>query len=102
MRLPRMTTRRWMVVVAVVAVTFGAMAIERRRRADYTDHFLYHAQGLEGSSHSHDPSSFFARLPEAQQARQVRAWAYHRTMRDKYRRALSIPFWFVTEDPPPP
>jgi len=30
MRLPRMTTRRWMIVVAVVAVMLGAERIRRR------------------------------------------------------------------------
>jgi hypothetical protein len=97
-----MTTRQWMIAVVIVGLVLAGAMVEWRRQVEYTDRFLYHAQGLEGSRLSRDPTSLFAQLPEDQRARQERAWAYHRTMRDRYRKALGIPFWCVSEDPPPP
>ena len=95
-------SRRLMIAVACAVLVAAGATVEWRRRVDYTDRFLYHAQELEGSSLSRDPTSLFAQLPEDQRARQERAWAYHRTMRDRYSKALRIPFLYVSEVPPTP
>lgn len=42
MRFPRMTTRRWLIVVAVAAVVLAAGEILRRRRSRFLERSLYH------------------------------------------------------------
>ena len=64
MPLPRMTTRRWMVVVAVVGLLMGVIigAIRLKRRSDYLlSRAQYHAVmeeiGREWKRQEDDPSS---------------------------------------------
>jgi hypothetical protein len=92
MRLPRMTTLRWMVVVAVVAVGCAAVVsvAERRRQrfARIADRhiavFLVPAQ---------------VRDPERRSAIRLN---WHSTMADKYLHAARYPWLPVEPDPPRP
>jgi hypothetical protein len=90
-RLPRMTTRRWMMTVAIVAAGLGlyarseyleAIAIQHRSRTTWVS-------GAEGFS------------PE--QMRRVQASvAWHGMLADKYHRAARRPWLPVPPDPPEP
>jgi hypothetical protein len=83
-----------MIVVAVVAVTLGAVAIERRRArlreiADYHDGMLRHLRSLNASMrgpHGTVPSP--------------RLVSYHDRMAKKYRLAASRPWLPADPDPP--
>jgi hypothetical protein len=109
MRLPRLTTRRLMVLVAVAAALFwGSIGLHRRQeRFDHlaSQHELEldlatpTALGAvfrriqEGDFTEADSASMLAALR--------RKRAYHAAMRDKYRRAARYPWLPVVPDPPP-
>jgi hypothetical protein len=92
MRLPRMTTRRWMVAVAVIAVGCAVLAslieMRRERFARIADRhisvFLTPAQ---------------VRDPERRSAERL---DWHSKMADKYMRAARYPWLPVEPDPPNP
>jgi hypothetical protein len=91
MRLPRMTIRRWMVVVAVVGLLIGGYCLERRE-----DEFLERA-------------AFYRRLARHDIHARPHGNAYHRAMIDyshamdrKYEDAAKWPWLRVEPDPPAP
>jgi hypothetical protein len=93
-----MTTRRWMIAVAVVAVTFGAVAIERRRVrlgeiADYHYGMIRHLRSPNANTSSRRPGGT---VPSP------RRLNYHDRMAKKYRLAASRPWLFVEPDPREP
>jgi hypothetical protein len=106
MRLPRMTTRRWMIAIAVMAIgQYGAivgwrLAVYRQRAALY--------------GQLAKVSRGFARLPPdrvipkgdgrfARTARTAAIWAHHYTaLSRKYAQASVHPWLFLEPDPPPP
>jgi hypothetical protein len=106
MRFPRMTIRRWMIAVAVIAVVLGRW-IDFRNRADHhrrerarilmSDLEFYlactHAQG--------DPSDRAERAFSAAQPL-IEFSNYHSMMIDKYENAFWHPWLWVPRDPPAP
>jgi hypothetical protein len=114
MRLARMTTRRWMIAVAVVAVALGA-ELTRRRSREFRELARYHA-GEGGFYLGH------ARLWDrargggcmelhagasaedyALAARWARRCAAHESeLSRKYERAAWLPWLPVEPDPPSP
>lgn len=127
MRLPRMTTRRWMVAVAVVASILSA-EVTRRRWVDFRkrardndaaetfDRFL-----LAGGSVARPLKDGRAELIRAPRivrwngmelerpptpgydAESLRRRAeYHARLKEKYRRAAAFPWLLVEPDPPEP
>jgi hypothetical protein len=107
MRLPRMTTRRWMIVVAIVANGSGAWILRARS----------HTYAIESGYHSlmEAENRRFVGLYEAgslgytgrgsvdafiDQARRLAA--YHATLKRKYELASSRPWLPVEPDPPEP
>jgi hypothetical protein len=86
MRLPRMTTRRWMIMIAVVAIVLGAIAIDERR-----DRFRQLAA-------YHDRVVQALRPPYVPQVNPRRV-AYHRDLAAKYERAARYP-WLPLEPEP--
>jgi hypothetical protein len=87
MRLPRLTTRRLLVLVAVVGIVLGAGQELRRRSARYREisnrHFA--ALGFEGSGSVWEPAP-----------------RWHSAMWKKYDRLARYPWLPVEPDPPPP
>jgi hypothetical protein len=102
MRLQRMTTRRWMIVILMVALIFGAFSMAQRR-AYFQDLAVSHwmvasriflsrtwVPGPDGKMH-------LSPLPE----KLKRRWEYHDTMSSKYEHAAAHPWLLVEPDPPP-
>jgi hypothetical protein len=107
MRLPRMTTRRWMVIVVVIAACLVPIVLSARShsyaiRAGY--HSLKEAEsrwiveeyeagrlGFSGRD-SVDPLI----------DRERRLNAYHAALKRKYKLALRRPWLYVEPDPPEP
>ena len=112
MRLPRMTTRRWMIAVAVVGVMLAAAALFRRHLTlrELGD---YHAR-MEGVLMDRarllgQPSLEFAnRYPviaaewRTYAACEAEIGAWHARLKKKYRRAARYPWLAIEPDPPKP
>ena len=99
MRLPRMTIRRWMVAVGVVALTVTSVRLRERslayrRQAEHhawlaasSDFVVVDMGGMYGDN--------YGRLSK-------RGIAYHAAMARKYRQAARNPWLPVEPDPPEP
>jgi hypothetical protein len=104
MRLPQMAERRWMTVVAIVAVVVGIRLLIQRSRS-YASLASFHAEAekecwqiLEASeSKQFDPAD---RKDWTAHARGV--LRYHARMARNYRRAARYPWLPVEPDPPEP
>ncbi len=92
MRLPRMTTRRWMIAVAVVAAGCAAVASLTERRERFARIAARHAAVFM------TPTSPFPD-PDRGSAKRV---DWHLKMRDEYWRAARYPWLPVEPDPPLP
>jgi hypothetical protein len=105
MRLPRMTTRRWMVLVAVVAILLGGLVLARRwrERLATAQGFLALERATLASIQSFeqsDPASKpWAQLNQAQLRVQLR---HSRRERERYARAVRYPWLPGPPDPPEP
>lgn len=131
MRLPRMTMRRWMIAVAVVAALLGAELARRRIReyrfmaSEYKIEAVYHArssrdsrkahrrwidsaQDTEGKAGETDDVTlrafYIERVSEARSSAESEAALaqYQEAMRKKYERAAGRPWESVPPDPPEP
>jgi hypothetical protein len=107
MRLPRMTTRRWMIVVAITAVGFGTgLLIERSR--SYAALCALHTDGekecrriVEAFEGNHlDPAIWRDAITFARRCR--RLLPYHAALKRKYQRAARCPWLPVEPDLPMP
>jgi hypothetical protein len=111
MRLPRMTTRRWMIVVAVGAsvsagITFpNRWSLRQKARSHaskeaYAEEMVrvcaFQAECLQGD----DPPS--ARRLNLSAAVYARRTAYHAQLRAKYEQAAVYPWLPIAPDPPEP
>ena len=100
MRLPRMTTRRWIVAVAVIGLMLGgtieAYRLAYRLRRRYDD-FLDRAQW-----HSGFVFDWNARWRKNESDATVRRINYHAEMARKYEHAARYPWLPVAPDPPEP
>jgi hypothetical protein len=106
MRLPRMTTRRWMVAVAVVALVLGAVQL-KRRRDDLLSGAQSHAQVEQKWRQWEALERRALQAGEVDANPSLAAWvarriSYHRTMARKYRHAARFPWLPVGPDPPSP
>jgi hypothetical protein len=106
MRLPRMTTRRWMIAVAILAVGLATDALFRRHLAlrQRRQRAAYHEKIEKLVTATIGELDLAARSPKA--AAQVRANAAirdrHARLKEKYRRAARYPWLPVEPDPPEP
>jgi len=92
MRLPRITTRRLMVLVAVAAIfAFGAVMVRKAR--EYRHAAARHAIKARIIELEAGPATISKDRERA---------AYHSRMKGKYDRAASRPWLPVPPDPPPP
>ncbi len=113
MPLPRMTTRRWMVVVAVVALAIsGGLRLKQRR-----DYFLSLARSHEQKmpSSTAEGKAWKSRFGSTSRIsseeimllgrdfdRLMNRADYHASLARKYRRAARFPWLSVEPDPPEP
>ena len=112
MRFPRMTTRRWMAAVAVVAVMLAAAALFRRHlslreRGDYHERRervqadRVRALGDLALALA-DTSPEAAARERAHAAFEAEIRDRHARLKDKYRRAARYPWLAIEPDPPEP
>jgi hypothetical protein len=107
MRLPRMTTRRWMVVVAVVAIGFALWILGVRSRS-YAIQANYH--GMQEHKIRWVVQEYEANWVgysgrwsiEALIDRERRIITYHEALKRKYELASHRPWLPVEPDPPWP
>ena len=110
MRLPRMTTRRWMILVAVVA--FSIAGVQMRRQAKrYREQAAFHAlrEGIFRRQADLERRARLSSLPVdlcGQQARYIALIPtfveYHAELRRKYEYAARYPWLPIEPDPPKP
>jgi hypothetical protein len=114
MPLPQMTTRRWMIAVAVVALSMGGIVefVRLKRRSDdltvrAQDHArrasFYHLYTPGVDEHLRatlEPQERSA--VEDRKTRLLGVIAYHEAMARKYDRAARYPWLPVEPDPPEP
>jgi hypothetical protein len=79
MRLPRMTTRRWMVAVGVVALLFGAFVTLRRaayfmRLAAAHEHFAHYLRSTAGPAGDQTAAEHNERLARLYERAAARPW----------------------------
>jgi hypothetical protein len=93
MQLPRMTTRRWMVAVAIVAVGCAAVlrSLEDSRRERFARIADRHLSVLLTPAQVRDPDR-----------RSASRLDWHGKMADKYLRAAHDPWFPVEPEPPKP
>ncbi|WP_422931763.1 hypothetical protein [Singulisphaera sp. PoT] len=106
MRIPRMTVKRWMISVAVLAAFLSRPAYLRsiarkhemaRERLGVTDLDIY--SGLVGGN-GEDPSEVAARRKVTKPIHAVAQ--HHWDMKEKYEEAARRPWLLVPADPPSP
>jgi hypothetical protein len=121
MRLPEMTTRRWMVAAATVAVLLGASGILRRAKRYQQVAELHAAEERWYRGLPDRPEALAERLDatystirlELSELQVSGTWdcaiplirkmtIYHAQLKKKYERAASHPWASVDPDPPPP
>jgi hypothetical protein len=110
MRLPRMTTRRWMVLVATVAILIGVGLELGRRSSRFARLSAYHSEVALLHFHTlmrlggwppQDPLA--AELGRGRNLYRVRALVhYHSALTGKYERAARYPWLPVAPDPTEP
>lgn len=93
MKLPRLTTRRWMLIVAILAVLIAATTELKRRRARFQWLAEYH---LENSG------PLWRATYQGAQSKRPWTGQWHLELSRKYDRAALAPWFPVAPDPPPP
>ena len=111
MRLPRMTTRRWMIVVAIAAILIFGLELDRRSRrfarlaAYHTNLALEHFGTLMAFGGEPPPIRDVppAGLGPTRYLHRAKALLnYHSVLTEKYQRAARYPWLPVAPDPPEP
>ncbi len=104
MRLPRMTTRRWMLAVAAVAILLGLVVETARRRREYL-HRAAHHQELSlrnGSIFGEGVMIRYNPTTRKSDMTSLRKIEHHERLAEKYRQAARFPWLPVEPDPPEP
>jgi hypothetical protein len=107
MRLPRMTTRRWMIAVAIFGALAGLGVALERRREGLEALALEHQSKMMGLGVGSGPPSGLGLLGWAPDRRSLTPSErardeWHFRMMSKYRTAASRPWLPVEPDPPEP
>ena len=98
MRLPRFTTRRLMVLVAVVAFALGMWGLKERRNERLVRRDSYSVRVRRHRIIKQDSENFGRPLHQFWQHR----LDYFEDMERKWERAARYPWLSVPPDPPPP
>ena len=101
MRLPRMTTRRWMIAIAILAILLAPVAIELPRRRARFRALAAHYRAKELIAPFRYLSITFNEW-QSLQKRWPRLRPYYALMRKKYEFAERYPWLPVDSDPPEP
>src|SRR5262245_38411756 len=106
MRLPRMTTRRWMAVIAVMAplMAWAARSLELKRlSAEYQQRSAFHKRALFMAGSRWALGQRTRVRPEpAVDAKALGLMDYHEAMWRKYESAARYPDSSIEPDTPPP
>jgi hypothetical protein len=111
MRLPRMTTRRWVAAIMVSGLLMGWGVRLWRRESYFVARARHHADMAQAYGFWGPIVMGFLKMTEGSQERadleHMRAIlpshiAYHEALARKYRRAARHPWLPVEPDPPPP
>lgn len=123
MRFPRMTIRRWMAAIAVVASLVASAEMLSRRRSRFLIEAGDHKREVQEALDENMPlfgrqPSHWTRFragpppppPDPETSRKIEAWfrrrdarlVYHEAMYWKYTRAARYPWLPVERDPPAP
>jgi hypothetical protein len=94
MRLPRMTTRRWMIVVAMIGVALGGLEVLRRRREYDLAMAAHHNALFDNAMNPPRVIKDFRPLAEYTD--------YHLKLMGKWIKAARSPWLPVEPDPPEP
>jgi hypothetical protein len=94
-----MTTRRWMIVVAVIGSLMGGIVITQRRRVYLPSQSQYHAERLE---RLRGPRVIRTNISFSRLTRERKMLLYHDAMARKYKLAAGHPWLPVEPDPPEP
>jgi hypothetical protein len=105
-----MTTRRWMIAVAVVALVMGGYGL-KRRRDDFLSRVQVHAE--EATWRLEDSVMLCSRAVNSMDDIELARWkrriailpqliAYHKALAQKYRGAARYPWLPIEPDPPEP
>src|SRR5262245_7278887 len=102
MRLPRLTTRRLMVLVATVGIVLGL----ETRRVQFLDLASYHSEQAMQTMRFRCHGVWITRdvfpdLPSGTEAYPTTQSDWHAGLADKYARAARRPWLPVAPDPPP-
>ena len=98
MQLPRMTTRRWMVAIAIVGLVLGG-AIGEYRLKRRRDAFLDRARNEEWWVQTHT-GQLSGQMGSPSEGLLLEAIDYEAAMVRKYERAARFPWLPVERDPP--
>ena len=99
MQIPRMTTRRWMIVVVVVGLVMVVVRLNRRHRSfrDRAAEYALMERGYRGLALGAPRADWL------QEAALYEGYAaYYAEMSRKYRHAARFPWLHVEPDPPRP
>jgi hypothetical protein len=110
MRLPRMTTRRWLMTVALIAVGLAGPVMLLRRTFQLRELAISHQREAEKAELTTYILMTAARGQSEESSRadlsKAPAWLsladHHRAMESKYRYAACYPWLPVAPDPPEP
>lgn len=102
MRFPRITTRRWMLTVAVLAVPLTALTFLQRRAARFHRRAAYHAKmalanstaAFPAAGQTHSGGGITIIHPDGTEEPHwfTRLGDWHYTLRRKYKHAARYPF----------
>jgi hypothetical protein len=104
MRLPRMTTRRWMIAVAILAVGLATTVALFRRHLALRQRAAYHEEIEKLATATVGELALAARWPKwaARVRGNAAIRARHARLKEKYWRAARYPWLPVGPDPPEP
>jgi hypothetical protein len=98
MPLPRMTTRRWMIAVAVVAVLVGWLFERQARFARFAAYYKEHRfDSIESYDKPNGLVGLRARIPNG-----IKLSSWRSSLARKYNYAARHPWLLVPPDPPEP
>jgi len=113
MRLPRMTTRRWIVAVAAIGLMIGGVVLLKQRREYFLSLVESHQKEVDSSTARGKALKSRFGLTSAMTTEEImhlhrehdrmmdRA-DYHASLARKYEHAARYPWLFVEPDPPEP
>jgi hypothetical protein len=110
MRLPRMTTRRWMVAIAAAGLlcllehrrrAFESLAAYHRSKVIHVDRY-FKSTAIDGTGVSHTTEFWRDSQGKDLTGAEAKESDWHAALAEQYRTAAAQPWLPVRPDPPPP